>query len=119
MVWLVVLHLLGFVVDLVVGARRPEGAKDVAIALLRHQLRLLQRRSSRPPRLSRWEKRTLAVLVAKLGRLVAGSRSRLASAVLLVQPETVLKWHRELVRRKSCGDSFATSASRWHFARTL
>ena len=36
MVWLVVLHLLGFVVDLVVGARRPEGAKDVAIALLRH-----------------------------------------------------------------------------------
>ena len=100
MAWLVVLHLLGFVVDLVVGARRPEGAKDLEIALLRHQLRLLQRRSSRPPRLSRWEKLTLAVLVAKLGRLVAGSRSRLASAVLLVQPETVLKWHRELVRRK-------------------
>ena len=49
MVWLAVLHLLGFVVDLVVGARRPEGAKDLEIALLRHQLRLLQRRSSRPP----------------------------------------------------------------------
>jgi len=75
MVWLMVLHLLEFVVDPVVGARRPEGAKDLEIALLRHQLRLLQRRSSRPRRLSRWEKLTLAVLVAKLGRLVAGSRS--------------------------------------------
>jgi len=100
MLWAVLTHPAGFRVDLVGGARRSEDAKDLEIALLRHQLRLLQRRSSRPPRLSRWEKRTLAVLVAKLGRLVAGARSRLASAVLLVQPETVLKWHRELVRRK-------------------
>ena len=100
MVWLGVLHLLGFVVDLVVGARRPEGAKDLEIALLRHQVRLLQRRSPNPPRLSRWEKLTVAVLAAKLARLTTGSRSRLSRAVLLVQPETVLKWHRELVRRK-------------------
>ncbi len=100
MLWSVLTQLVGFVVDLVVGARRTEDAKDLEIALLRHQLRLLLRRSSRPPRLSRWEKLTTAVLVAKLGRAVAGSRARLARAVLLVRPETVLKWHRELVRRK-------------------
>src|SRR3954452_24383402 len=100
MLWAVLTHLVGFVVDLVINARRTEDAKDLEIALLRHQLRLLLRRSSHPPRLSRWEKLTLAVLAAKLGRVVAGSRGRLSRAVLLVRPETVLKWHRELVRRK-------------------
>ena len=97
--WLVVMHLLGFVADLV-GAQRAECGKDLEIALLRHQLRLLQRRSPRPPRLSRWEKLTLAVLVAKLERSVADSRCRLSRAVLLVRPETVLTWHRQPVRRK-------------------
>ncbi len=100
MLWSVLTHLVGFIVDPVVGARRTEDSKDLEIALLRHQLRLLQRRSSRPSHLSRWEKLTIAVLAAKLARLAAGSRGRLSRAVLLVQPETVLKWHRELVRRK-------------------
>jgi hypothetical protein len=98
--WSILLHLAGFVVDLVVGARRAEQAKDLEIALLRHQLRVLQRRSPRPQRLSRWDKLTFAVLATKLSRLTAGPRGRLARAILLVQPETVLKWHRELVRRK-------------------
>jgi hypothetical protein len=92
MLWAILMHLVGFVVDLIGGARRPEDAKDLEIALLRHQLRLLQRRVPHPPRLSRWEKLTLAVLVAKLRRSVAGAQGRLARAVLLVQPETVLKW---------------------------
>src|SRR3954447_3195598 len=67
MLWALLLHLVGFVVDLVDSTRRAGHAKDLEIALLRHQLRLLQRRAGRPPRLSRWEKRTLAVLAAKLG----------------------------------------------------
>jgi hypothetical protein len=98
----VLLHLVGPVVDLVGGVRRSADAKDPEIALLRHQLRLLQPRSPRPPRLARWAKLTLAVPVAKLGRLVAGSRSGLSRAVLLVRPETVLKWHRELLRPARC-----------------
>jgi len=100
MLWAVLTHLVGFIVDLVGGARRSEDAKDLELALLRHQLRLLLRRAGRPPRLSPWEQLTIAVLAAKLGRVVAGSRGRLSRAVLLVRPETVLKWHRELVHRK-------------------
>src|SRR4051794_29841116 len=100
MLWAVLLHLVGLVVDLIAGARRTADAKDLEIALLRHQLRLLQRRLPHSPRLSRWEKLTLAVLVARLGDLVASSRVRLSRAVLLVRPETALRWHRELVRRK-------------------
>jgi len=100
MFWAVLTHLAGFVVDLIVGARRAEDAKDLEIALLRHQLRLLQRRSPGRPHLSRWEKLTFAVLAAKLSQLTTGAQVRLAGAVLLVQPATVLQWHRELVRRK-------------------
>src|SRR4051794_34316355 len=101
MLWAVLAHLVGLIVDLALGSRRSdEGAKDLEIALLRHQLRLLQRQAGRRPRLSRWEQLTIAVLATRLGRVAAGSRHRLARAVLLARPETVLKWHRELVRRK-------------------
>ncbi|HET8630116.1 MAG TPA: integrase core domain-containing protein [Thermomicrobiales bacterium] len=100
MLWAVLVHLAGFIVDLAVGARCAEREKDLEIALLRHQVRLLQRRASRPPRLSRWEKLTLAILATKFSRLSAGPRERLARAILLVQPATALQWHRELVRRK-------------------
>src|SRR3954464_13839934 len=100
MVWFVLMHLAGLIVDLIGGAHGEAEEKDLQIALLRHQVRLLQRRSPRPPRLARWEKLTLAVLTAKLSRLTAAPQTRLARAVLLVRPETVLKWHRELVRHK-------------------
>ena len=53
------------------SAWRTADARDLKIALLRHQLRLLLRHAGRSPRLSRWEKLTLAVLAAKLGREVA------------------------------------------------
>jgi len=60
---LVVAHVVSFVVDLVgVAGRRDDRHKDLEILLLLHQVRLLQRRSPRAPRLSRWEKLTLAVV---------------------------------------------------------
>src|SRR4051794_21952135 len=83
--WAIRIHLLEFVVDPVGGACRTDDAKDREIALLRHQLRVLQRRSPRPARLSRWEQLTLAIVVAKLGRSVADARSCLSDAVLLVR----------------------------------
>ena len=61
MVWLLLLHLIDVVVDLVTVTRSPERDKDLEILLLRHQLRLLQRQRPQPPRLRRWEKLTLAV----------------------------------------------------------
>ncbi len=100
MVWFVLLHLVLFLVGLVTVTRRTDRDKDMEILLLRHQLRLWQRERSRSPRLSRWEKLTLAVLTAKLTHLTAGPRARLDQVLLLFKPETVLKWHRELVRCK-------------------
>ncbi len=99
MFWFVLAHLATFLVDLVSVGRRTDRDKDLQILLLQHQVRLLQRQRP-PPRLTRWEQLTLAALTSKLADLTAGPRSRQDHCVLLFKPNTVLKWHRELVRRK-------------------
>src|SRR5215210_1088120 len=100
MVWFVLGHLVGLLVDLLTTTRRTEGDKDLQILVLQHQLRLLQRERPRPPRLTRWEKLTLAVLTAKLASRTTRPRAALDQVLLLFKPETILKWHREVVRRK-------------------
>src|SRR5439155_24364332 len=74
---------------------QSEREQAVEVLLLRQQLRILERKQRRAPRVCRWEKLTLAVLAARLK-----GRDRLTEVMLLFKPETSLKWHRELVRRK-------------------
>src|SRR3954454_8917607 len=100
MVWFVLGHFVAFLVDLALGTRPGDRDKDLQILVLRHQLRLAQRQRPCPPRLTRGEKLTVAVLAAALARLTAGSRDQLSQYLLLFKPDTILKWHRELVRRK-------------------
>jgi len=79
---------------------KADGDKDLEILVLRHQLRILQRKVDKAPRLSQAEKLLLAVLADKFKTGVKGVRSRLNEGLLLFKPETLLKWHRELVKRK-------------------
>ncbi len=97
--WFVLTHFVAFLVDLVVGTRPGNRDKDLQLLVLRHQVRLLQRQRPRPPRLTRGEKLTLAVLAAALARLTAGPRCQLDRYLLLFKPDTILTWHRALVRR--------------------
>lgn len=60
----------------------------------------LQRCHPTATRISRWEKLGLAVLAASLTTLGLEGRHRLNQVSLLFKPDTLLKWHRELVRRK-------------------
>ena len=61
---------------------------------------MLERKVKQKPRLSRPEKLILVALTTRLQRQTQRWQERLRDTVLLVQPETVLKWHRELVCRK-------------------
>src|SRR5207245_457657 len=81
------LRLFFDLVDVRLRVREPEAE----LLLLRHQLRVVRRQLKRP----RFEPVDRAIMAA-LSRLV----SRAALGAMLVQPETVLGWHRELARRK-------------------
>src|SRR6266571_3490680 len=81
------LRLLLDLVDVRLRVRDPEAE----LLLLRHQLRVVRRQAKRP--LLNTADRTI---MAALSQLI----NRAALAGMLVQPETVLGWHRELVRRK-------------------
>ncbi|HEX3588646.1 MAG TPA: integrase, partial [Pseudonocardiaceae bacterium] len=69
--------------------------KDVEILALRHQLTVLQRQlGDQRPRLRPEDRAFLAALVVPLSR---GTLRRLR---LLVSPDTVLRWHRDLMKRR-------------------
>jgi putative transposase len=74
---------------------RPEEAwKTAEILILRHQLTVLQRRRPGRPRLN-WADRAL------LGTLLAViPEARRKGLRLLVTPDTILRWHRDIVRRR-------------------
>ncbi len=71
--------------------RDDERSKDLEIFVLRHQLRVL-RRTAGPPRLRVIDR----VPLAAASRVIPRQRW----VVFLVTPATLLRWHRELVKRK-------------------
>ncbi len=81
--------LLRRLVELLVLFARSEQRKEVEILLSRHELQVLRRQVARP-QLRPADRVVLAALSQALPRV----RS------LLVQPATLLRWHRELVRRR-------------------
>src|SRR5215211_105725 len=99
MVWLALCHLLSCLVDLFTVRSMTDVQKDIQILVLRQQVRVLQHKARQPKRFSRLEKTLLAVLVAKLKRTTSDFGAQV-QPVLIFSPDTVLRWHRELVRRK-------------------
>jgi putative transposase len=76
---------------LAILVRTNEHAKDLEIVVLRHQLQVLRRHVGRP-RFRQSDRLFLAVASRRLARETWRG--------FLVTPQTVLRWHRELVRRK-------------------
>jgi putative transposase len=89
-VWAFVYLALRRVLELLVLCWRSADAKEVEILVLRHQLAVLRRQHPRP-RLQPQDR----ALLAALSRLLP--RRRWSSFV--VTPETLLRWHRRMVRR--------------------
>lgn len=100
MVWWVVMQVLSTLIEWIRIGRLSEKEKDLEILVLRKQLAMVEQHLDKPVRLSRAERLTLAVISAKLKAVSGRSLTQLREVIRLVQPETVFKWHRELVRRK-------------------
>jgi putative transposase len=87
LLYLMTRRLLG----ILLGRLRTEHAKDVEIAILRHQLQVLRRQVTRPE-FRPADRAVLAVL--------SGVLPRWRWSILLVTPDTIVRWHRRLATRK-------------------
>jgi transposase len=67
--------------------------------ILRHQLTVLQRRQPRRPKLNWADRARLATLLSVI------PNARRHGLRLLVTPDTILRWHRDIVRRRWAGRS--------------
>jgi transposase len=83
--------LLRCLVRLIAGSSNVQVTTEVEVVVLRHQLMVLKRRVGRP-RLRRRDRLFMAALSTAL------PRARWSAFV--VSPQTILRWHRELVRRR-------------------
>ena len=84
---------------------RASADKDVEILVLGHQLAVIVRRSS-APRLDRSDRSLLAALLHR------PPKTRLRQLPLLVFPDMVLRWHRDLLRRRWAATSRPKQAGR-------
>ena len=98
--WSIVALVFSVLLDLFNLRGLPNHEKDLEILILQHQLDILERKQPHPIRPSIAEKLTLAVLTNKLKTISKRPASQLRNVLRIFQPETVLKWHRELIRRK-------------------
>jgi hypothetical protein len=100
MVWFILKHIFSTIISFFQIFRLSTLEKDLEILILRQQLAIAHRNIKSPIRANRVEKLTLAVLTTKLKQISHYSTHQLRSIIRIFQPETVLRWHRELVRMK-------------------
>jgi putative transposase len=87
LLYLIFWHVLGLVQ--LIGC--TSAAKDVELLVLRHEVAVLRRTNPRP-RMDWADRAVFAALVQRLPRAMRRQR--------LVTPNTILRWHRRLVRRR-------------------
>jgi hypothetical protein len=80
-------------------SRREEARKTAEILTLRHQLTVLQRPRPCRPRLNWADRALLAALPAVI------PRAHRRGLRLLVTPDTILRWHRDIARRRRAARS--------------
>ena len=91
MLWSLVYLVVRNLFALVWLLGRPRRSKELEILVLRHELAILRRQAARP-KLTRADRALLAALSRSLPRT--------AWAGFSVKPETLLRWHRQLIARR-------------------
>jgi len=87
-------------------SRREEAWKTAEILVLHHQLAVLQRQQPRRPNLNWADRALLTTLLSVI------PKARRQGLRLLVTPDTILRWHRDIVRRRWAARSVPGKAGR-------
>ena len=98
--WFILKHIFATIFSFINIRRLSDQEKDLEILVLRQQLSIIQRKLNHPIKPSKIEKLTLAVLTTKFKQTTRQTANQLRDVIRIFEPETVLRWHRELVRRK-------------------
>ena len=98
--WFILAHIFSTILSLIQVGRLSDKDKDLEVIILRHQLAVMTRLHAKPVKPNRAEKMTLALLTKKLRQSKNRSTHQLRDVIRIIQPEAVLRWQRELVRRK-------------------
>lgn len=96
----ILLFVWEFLLDVLELISMSEHEKDIQILLLQQQLRIAERQQKQSPTLPRWQKTPLAALAHKLKQTSDNAKQSLEATTRLFKPATLIKWHRQLVRRK-------------------
>jgi hypothetical protein len=94
------MSLYSLFLDLLSVIGLTKNDKELEIFILRQQVRILQRKTTKTPRISNPERILLSTLTKKFLHSSEQARQRLHQVLLIFRPDTVLRWHRLLVRRK-------------------
>ena len=100
MILSVIAHIFSVLLELIRISCMSDHDKDLEILVLRKQLGIADRKLNRTLKPEKSEKLTLAVLVTRLKKQTNRPAKQFRQLIRLVQPETVFRWHRDLVRRK-------------------
>ena len=98
--WYILANIFKIFLTLFHLGLRTDREKDLEIIILRHQLNILERKHNQIVRSDRADRMILGIFADRLKRFSGLSNSKLSDIIRIFQPETVLRWHRELVRRK-------------------
>ena len=96
-------------------SRREEAWKVAEILILRHQLAVLQRRQPHRPKLNWADRALIATLLSVI------LKARRHGLLLLVTPDTILRWHRNIIHRRWAARSMrgktGRPATRWNLGQ--
>jgi len=94
------MHILSLFLDIIAVLGVTNGDNNLEIIILRQQVRIFKRKVKSAPRISDPVRITLATLTDKFSHSTKDARHPLHQVMLIFKPDTVLRWHPELVRRK-------------------
>jgi hypothetical protein len=97
MVWFLISQIFSTLISLIQIGRMAETDKDLEIMVLRYQLGIAERKMQKPVQVNRGERITPAVLAGRLKQQTGRPATQFRQLIRLVQPETVFRWHRDMV----------------------
>ncbi|MBK8022632.1 MAG: transposase [Chloroflexi bacterium] len=100
MIWHFVYLVVHLLWDSLRFSRLAPDDKTIELVLLRQQLLIVRRHQKRGPTITHPEKLLLLTLVEQLRPFLELPKAQLEQLVLIFKPDTLLRWHRELVKRK-------------------